>query len=556
MTLDTALIQAAKTKEKTRELVHVLIQEGASVHWMNGEAFRTLVQDGRYSVADYLLAEAGADPNLLDYDQLTKLCKTARPSFLQRLVDHGLKMDRLGQRCLMVAMESRHFHVVQWIIPLLSPRQLDAAVPSAISWSQKSVLQQLMAHGANVRYNDNESLRSAVRVGQVETVQDLLEHGARVEAKDFMALKVAVSQKNQAMLQLLLDAAFPRGDTTNPMVGGRNTAMLELPMDVAPKEQINQYRFYSSVPDVMEELVLLAIRGGDLPMLQYLSMQVAPTIRNPLLACRDHLPLLSAIDQGDVKMVKWFLSQPKFTLTKDGSFLLRAADHGNPKICEMLLNAGAPVSQIAVELAALGGHREALEVLLTTRTGGKAKIKSSKQTTTKLTTKKQLVRWNDHENAAIWAAANGEQWELLKYMASAGADFTGLETDVALLASQHGQLLDWVRALLIRQEMFPSLAPAHLPRTIWDVCLSNMDQRCLRLLCVHDRPGLLAFGEVLIEEATAKEGTTVIVNLLQRELERAKESISTAPVTASNTAPVRSPARRTNSVMLGSRWRL
>lgn len=109
---------------------------------------------------------------------------------------------------LIDAVKAGEVHYVRDMCGQLPPEKLDRLMGIATASSTTSMVEMLLAHGANVNSSDSQPLIEAVGAGNLDIAKLLLENGSNVNGRRGIygryALDEALSRRNPEMISLLI----------------------------------------------------------------------------------------------------------------------------------------------------------------------------------------------------------------------------------------------------------------------------------------------------------------------------------------------------------------
>jgi ankyrin repeat protein len=109
---------------------------------------------------------------------------------------------------LIDAVKAGEVHYVRDMCGQLPPEKLDRLMGIATASSTTSMVEMLLAHGANVNSSDSPPLIEAVGAGNLDIAKLLLEKGANVNPRDYKihltTLEEALLNRNPEMISLLI----------------------------------------------------------------------------------------------------------------------------------------------------------------------------------------------------------------------------------------------------------------------------------------------------------------------------------------------------------------
>ena len=345
ITRDEALRCAARAGDE--KLVRQYLDEGISVdsHAKFSDhpaALQSAIQGGHTAIVHELLSR-GADPNLeTDYSTPLKAAvDTGRFELAQVLINAGARVD--AHWTLQSALSLKRKDLVDLLLQngADTHRNLRNAIQKADSWA----FQLLMDRGANIHRqepNDETSILGAAAWGDsVSIITHLLDNGLQDQLnpgpEDTPPLLDAVAATRPLIVELLIQ----RGADVNacPQVADerRYTGCHSSP---------DGCRWWPPDP-ICETALTLAVKGNNRDIAELLvryGAMVTPSSPDTV-----GTPLLYAVREQNIDIINALLDRgadpnQRGTIVKKGkpSFpLLVAAENGNPKIVDLLLEAGS-----------------------------------------------------------------------------------------------------------------------------------------------------------------------------------------------------------------------
>lgn len=349
-------------KLKHLDVVKLLLEQGFNVNKKGqispglSPLLEAAIKMGQADLVECLL-EAGAEK----FDALSCACNSESLSIIKLLLERGMKVNRrdsAGTTPLQVAVKRKNSKLIDYLLACGakpdSNERKRSAIHDAAHFSSIKVIQKFLDHGAKVDSRDEHgrtALHHAIKRGSVKTVTFLLDHGANVFCDDddgrnaFSFAVFHVCTIGIKVLMLLLNPAkYPARIIHHYVVCALQMAaekgkvklvrvILKLGI-VNPREQFNsQFTLQTAAATGNKEILKMLLDYG---------YDVNATGIRGITAIL--LALKGKHDEGVIKFLLDHGADVTAVLNDSETTLHIAADYGNVKVVQLLLNKGVDIN--------------------------------------------------------------------------------------------------------------------------------------------------------------------------------------------------------------------
>lgn len=183
------------------ELVKYLIERGAPIDIPTKSGYFSVglaeaSYKGYLDIVKYLI-EKGANIHIDNDHSIILASSQGHLEVVKYLVEHGANVHVDDERALKLASGNGHLEVVKYLVER-GTNNLQSALLGASSSGNLDIVKYLI--GLNKDVNIDKALWSASYNGRLETVKYLVEHGANIRANDFEVAKVAMRNKHMEVV--------------------------------------------------------------------------------------------------------------------------------------------------------------------------------------------------------------------------------------------------------------------------------------------------------------------------------------------------------------------